>query len=61
MSKSKKDNVVINEIKYTRERLLNSKALKEYQRDFAAVILTDKEYTINEAKAVLDAALKKGV
>lgn len=61
MSKSKKDNVVISEIKYTRERLLNSKALKEYQRDFAAVILTDKEYTINEAKAVLDAVLKKGV
>jgi hypothetical protein len=61
MSKSKKDNVVIDEIKYTRERLLNSKALKEYQRDFAAVILTDKEYTISEAKAALDAVLKKGV
>jgi hypothetical protein len=60
MSKSK-NNVVIDEIKYTRERLLTSKALKEYQRDFATVILTDKEYTINEAKAVLDAALKKGV
>jgi hypothetical protein len=60
MSKSKKDNTT-NEIKYTRERLLTSKALKGYQRDFAAVILTDKEYTINEAKAVLDAALKKGV
>jgi hypothetical protein len=60
MSKSK-NNVVIDEIKYTRERLLNSKALKDYQRDFAAVILTDKEYTINEAKAVLDAVLKKGV
>jgi hypothetical protein len=60
MSKSK-NNVVIDEIKYTRERLLTSKALKGYQRDFAAVILTDKEYTINEAKAVLDAALKKGV
>jgi hypothetical protein len=60
MSKSK-NNVVIDEIKYTSERLLNSKALKDYQRDFAAVILTDKEYTINEAKAVLDAALKKGV
>jgi hypothetical protein len=60
MSKSKKDNTT-NEIKYTRERLLNSKALKEYQRDFAAVILTDKEYTISEAKAALDAVLKKGV
>jgi hypothetical protein len=60
MSKSK-NNVVIDEIKYTRERLLTSKALKEYQRDFATVILTDKEYTINEAKAVLDAVLKKGV
>jgi hypothetical protein len=60
MSKSKKDNTT-NEIKYTRERLLTSKALKEYQRDFAAVILTDKEYTISEAKAALDAVLKKGV
>jgi hypothetical protein len=60
MSKSKKDNTT-NEIKYTRERLLTSKALKGYQRDFAAVILTDKEYTISEAKAALDAVLKKGV
>ena len=35
--------------------------LSGYQPDFMAVILTEKEYTINEAKAVLDAALKKGV
>ena len=58
MSKSK-DNKKAVEIKYTRERLLKSKALSGYQPDFMAVILTEKEYTINEAKAVLDAALRR--
>lgn len=48
-------------VKYTRERLLRSKALAGYQPDFAAVILTKKEYTIEEAKAALDTALRKGV
>lgn len=45
------------EPKYTRERLLKSKALAGYQPDFAAVILTEPEYTISEAKAALDAVL----
>jgi len=57
MSKSQKDNAQ----KYTRERLLKSKALAGYQQDFAAAVLTKSEYTINEAKAAIDAALKKGV
>lgn len=46
--------------KYERERLLKSKALAAYQRDFAAAVLTEKEYTIKEAKAAIEAALRKG-
>ena len=53
MSKSK--------TKYQTEMLLRSKALAEYQKDFARVILTAPEYTVEEAKAALDAVLKKGV
>lgn len=56
MSKSKNDN----DIRYTRDKLLASKALAGYQRDFAAVILTNETYTIKEAKAALDAVLKRG-
>ena len=56
MSKSKSND---NDIKYTREKLLKSKALGEYQQDFAAVILVNDSYTINEAKAALDAVLKR--
>jgi hypothetical protein len=57
MSKSKNNDA---DIRYTRDKLLASKALAEYQRDFAAVILTNETYTINEAKAALDAVLKRG-
>lgn len=57
-SKSHKDET---DIKYTREMLLKSEALGDYQKDFAAVILTKKTYTLSEAKAALDAVLKKGV
>jgi hypothetical protein len=53
MSKSK--------IKYQTEKLLRSKALAGYQKDFARVILTAPEYTVEEAKAAIEAALKKGV
>lgn len=52
-SKSHKDD----DIKYTREMLLKSEALGDYQKDFAAVILTKETYTIDEAKAALDAVL----
>lgn len=55
MSKSKNDN----DIRYTREKLLASKALSGYQKDFAAVILTNETYTLSEAKAALDAVLNK--
>lgn len=55
MSKSKNDKTV-----YRTELLLKSKFLEGYQRDFASVILTKPEYTVDEAKAALDAVLKKG-
>lgn len=48
------------EVRYSRERLLKSKALAGYQKDFARVILTKEEYSIEEARAALDAVLKKG-
>ena len=47
-------------VKFKTERLLKSKALAGYQQDFAKVILKKEEYTIEEAKAALDAVLKKG-
>lgn len=47
-------------VKYSREALLRSKALAGYQPDFAAVILKEAYYTIEEAKAALDTVLKKG-
>lgn len=34
--------------------LLKSKALSEYQPDFAKVMLTDEAYTLTEAKAILE-------
>lgn len=45
--------------KYQTEKLLKSRQLSGYQRDFAKVILKEKEYGIKEAKALLDKALKK--
>ena len=56
MSKSKNPEPV----RYSTEKLLRSKSLAGYQKDFARVILTKPEYTIEEAKAALDAVLKKG-
>ena len=46
------------EKKYPAKSLLKSKAFKEYQQDFAAVILGNGEYTVSEAKKLLDAKLK---
>lgn len=47
-------------VKYNTERLLRSKALAEYQVDFARTVLIESEYTIEEAKAAIEAALRKG-
>lgn len=45
--------------KYPTGKLLGSRHLAGYQRDFARVILTEPEYTIAGAKASLDKALKR--
>lgn len=61
--KSKSNNptneVEKNELVYPASVLLKSKALADYQKDFAKVILGDGEYTVEGAKAALDAELKK--
>lgn len=58
MSKSGKGEAA--PVRYSTERLLRSKALAEYQPDFARAILTEPEYTIEEAKAAIDAVLREG-
>ena len=47
--------------KYPTDALLNSRAFSGYQRDFARAILTEPEYTIKQAKAVLDGFFGKDV
>lgn len=42
------------ETRYSAAELLASKALAGYQRDFAKVLLTEPEYTLQDAKAVLE-------
>ena len=42
------------EIKYKTEVLLKSKALSGYQTDFSRALLTQNEYSIKAARAVLD-------
>jgi len=43
--------------KYATEKLLKSRHLAGYQKDFAKVILTEPEYTIEEAKELLERQL----
>ena len=57
MSKSKTDH----DVRDVTEWLIRSKALAGYQQDFVRAILTKPEYSIAEAKAAIEAALKKGV
>lgn len=45
--------------RYATEKLLKSSHLKEYQPDFARVILTEPEYSVEEARAALEAVLGK--
>lgn len=47
-------------VRYPTEQLLNSRALSGYQRDFARALLKKPEYTLQEAKDVLDQFLKGG-
>lgn len=63
MSKTSKEAVALQpkeEKKYPTNKLLKSKHLADYQRDFAKVILTEPAYTISKAKEVLDKVLKGG-
>lgn len=41
-------------IKYKTESLLKSKGFASYQPDFARVLLSDPEYTVEEAKKILN-------
>lgn len=41
-------------VKYKTESLLKSKALSDYQLDFSKVLLTEPEYTMEEAIRILD-------
>lgn len=47
-----------NEKRYPAEALLRSRVLSGYQKDFAKVILADKEYTVQEAIEALDKMMK---
>ena len=49
-----------NSQRYPTDKLLKSKHLTGYQRDFARVILTEPEYTISGAIDALERALKGG-
>lgn len=55
MSQKKNERI---EKRYPAAALLKSKALSGYQKDFAKVILADKEYTVQEAIEALDKVLK---
>lgn len=46
-------------LRYPTERLLSCKALEGYQRDFAKVLLPGPEYTVEEARSILDQFFKK--
>ncbi len=48
--------------KFTRDVLINSKLFLKYQNDFLSAILTKEEYTIAEAKKIVEAFFygKKG-
>ena len=53
MSKSEK------EVKYSTKKVLESKELSKYQRDFAKVVLTESEYTLDEAVKEIENKLKE--
>ena len=46
-------------IKIPTAKLLKSKALAGYQKDFAKAILTEPEYSLDDAIRTLDKALNK--
>ncbi|WP_313583349.1 hypothetical protein [Lacrimispora sp.] len=46
--------------KYKTESLLKSKAFERYQQDFARALLPEPEYTVEEAKELLNKFFKEG-
>ncbi len=46
--------------KFRREVLLHDSRFKKYQKDFLAAILTDEEYTIDDALAIAKAFFERG-
>lgn len=60
MSKSKSEQKET-AIAYPTAVLLKSKALSKYQPDFARVILTKPEYTLEEAISTIEGELNKEV
>ncbi len=46
-------------VKYKTESLLLSKGFANYQQDFARVLLPDPEYTVEEAKKILNQFFEK--
>lgn len=48
-------------VKFRTEDLLKSKALKDYQIDFSRALLTEPEYTVAEAKTILDRFFERKV
>ena len=46
-------------IKIPTAKLLKSKALSGYQQDFARAILTESEYTLEDAISTIEKGLKK--
>lgn len=46
-------------IKYKTASLLKSKEFISYQQDFARVLLPDPEYTVEEAKKILNQFFEK--
>ena len=49
----------IKETKYSTKKVLESKELEKYQRDFAKAVLTDSEYTLDEAVEKIENKLKE--
>lgn len=46
--------------RYPTAQLLESRTMSGYQRDFAKALLTGPEYTLQEAKDILDSFFKGG-
>ncbi|RKD33090.1 hypothetical protein [Lacrimispora algidixylanolytica] len=46
-------------VKYKTASLIHSKGFEKYQQDFARVLLPEEEYTVEEAKEILDKYFEK--